>query len=419
MICSLVLNFLPVLMLVWTAPVDEPPPEPSQSLLTRFRAQLTQAMDQAPHYSCLATIDRSIRDTIRNKPLVHDRMRIRMAFLGSGEAYAWPDSLNFQPGKLALLARGDAGNSGGLTGWGRAAAGWPESKFSDAGECTFNGQHGTRYDVHVAWDGSSYSATSGTRQLVLPYVARFCVDPATSQPIILEVHAEQLRPPLASISETIVYAHTRIGQSEWLAPQSRELSILDKAGNLQSAITILTDCRPYADATAAESASAAAQPATRSLPAKLTLDMKLDTPITFERSAVGDAVTARLQRTVRVAGIELPKGTLLNGRIGRLEEQFVPEQHYVVGLDFGTIEERGTELRFHARLTGPAVRYDRRPDSVGSFGDPQFMPPIWDARGLEIDSSDPTARLGVFRVRAVKLNIASGLHMIWETLPLE
>ena len=395
----------------------EPQPAPADSLLTRFRAQLSQELERAPQYSCLATIDRSIRQSAKNKPLAHDRMRVRMAFLGSGEAYAWPDSAKFEHGTLALLARGDAGSSSGMSGWGRIAAGLPESSFSAAGECTLNGRRGTGFDAHVPWTGSSYSATLGTRQLVLPYAARFCVDPATSELISLDVHAEQLKAPLAAISETVAYAHTHIGSSEWLAPQTRELSILDQAGNLQTARTSLSDCQPYADSTPAESAAAAAQAAARKLPEKLTLDMKLETRISFERSAVGDAVAARLQHPIRVAGIEVPKGTLLNGRIGRLEEQLAPERHYIVGLEFNTVAVDGAEFRFHARLTGPAVSYDRRPDAM--LRQDPLMAPVWDARGLDIDTTDPTARLGVFRVRAGKLDIAAGLHLIWETLPVD
>jgi hypothetical protein len=395
----------------------EPQPAPAVSLLTRFRAQLNQEIERAPQYSCLATIDRSIRQSSKNKPLAHDRMRVRMAFLGSGEAYAWPDSPKFERGTLELLARGDAGSSSGVSGWGRIAAGLPESSFSAAGECSLNGRRGASYDAHVPWTASSYSATLGTRQLVLPYVARFCVDPATSELISLDVHAEQLKAPFASISETVVYAHTRIGASEWLAPQSRELSILDAAGNLQTARTSLSDCQPYADSAPAASAAAASQAATRSLPAKLTLDMKLETPISFDRSFVGDAVSARLQHAIRAAGIEVPKGTLLNGRIGSLEEQFTPERHYVVGLEFNTVAVDGAEFRFHARLTGPAITYDRQPDAM--LRQDPLMAPVWDARGLDIDTTDPTSRLGVFRVHAPKLNIASGLHMIWETLPLD
>jgi hypothetical protein len=390
---------------------------PTDSLLARFRAQLNREMEQAPQYSCLATIDRSIRQSSKNKPLAHDRMRVRMAFLGSGEVYAWPDSPKFERGTLVLLARGDAGSSSGLSGWGRIAAGLPESSFSAAGECTLDGRRGTGYDVRVPWAGSSYSATLGARQLVLPYAARFCVDPATAELIGLDLHAEQLKAPFASVSETVVYAHTRIAASEWLAPQSRELSILDEAGNLQIARTRLSDCQPYADATPAESAAAAAQAAARSLPAKLTLDMKLETPISFERSFVGDAVVARLQHPVRAAGIDVPKGTLLNGRIGRLEEQAMPERHYVVGLEFNTVAVNGAEFRFHARLTGPAISYDRRPDAM--LRQDPLMAPVWDARGLDIDTTDPTSRLGVFRVRSGKLEIGPGLHMIWETLPLD
>ncbi len=145
--------------------------------------------------------------------------------------------------------------------------------------------------------------------------------------------------------------------------------------------------------------------------------MKLETPITFERSAVGDLVTARLQRAIRTNGIDVHKGALISGRIGRLEEQFVPERHFVVGLDFNSITINGTEARFHARLTGPALDYNRRPDAM--LRQDPLMAPVWDSRGLEIDDTDPTARLGVFRVRASKLNIAPGLHMIWETLPLK
>lgn len=414
MIGVLVALLLPAFAMV----AAEPQPAPAVSLLSRFRAQFSQVAEQAPHYSCLATIDRSIRQSAKNKPLAHDRMRVRMAFLGSGEAYAWPDSPQFERGVLALLARGDAGSSSGLSGWGRIAAGLPESSFSAAGECSLNGRRGTSYDVHVPWTASSYSATLGTRQLVLPYAARFCLDPASAELIRLDVHAEQLKAPFASISETVVYAHTRIGASEWLTPRSRELSILDEAGNLQTASTSLSDCQPYADATPAESATAAAQSAAmRSLPAKLTLDMKLETPISFERSSVGDAVAARLQHPVRAAGIEVPKGTLLNGRIGRLEEQFTPERHYVVGLEFNTIAVDGAEFRFHARLTGPAISYERRPDAM--LRQDPLMAPVWDARGLDIDTTDPTSRLGVFRVRSGKLDIKPGLHMIWETLPPE
>ncbi len=214
-----------------TAVVDS---DPGTSLLTRFRAKVSREMDEPPQFACLATINRSIRQSAKNKPLGHDRLRVRVAFLGSGEAYAWQESPKFDKGPLALLARGDAGSSNGLSGWGRIAIGLPEANFRDSGGCTLNRRNGTGYEVHVPWSASTYAATLGTRQLVLPYVARFCVDPSNAELIGLEVRAEQLKPPFTSISETIVYARTSVGASQCLAPQSRELSIVDDTGSLQT-----------------------------------------------------------------------------------------------------------------------------------------------------------------------------------------
>ena len=125
MIAALAISFLPVFLPLWTGPGTQTQQEPAASLLTRFRARLSAEIDSTPSYSCLATLERSIHHATTNKLLAHDRMRIRMAFLDSGEAYAWPDSPKFEKGALALLARGDAGSSSGLSGWGRIAAGLP------------------------------------------------------------------------------------------------------------------------------------------------------------------------------------------------------------------------------------------------------------------------------------------------------
>ncbi len=359
--------------------------------------EASREMDEAPHSSCLATIDRSIRQSAKNKPLVRGRIRIRMAFLGNREAYAWPEATRFEKGPLALIARGDAGSSNGLSGWGRIAAGLPESSFSEAGQCAFDGRRGTRFDVHVPWSASTYSAAIGIKQLVLPYIARFCVDPASAELMSLEVQARAI--------EAAVFSHLRNHRFP-RAPASRDPpgSRLNRANSPFSTKRVtcklprtkLSDCQPYADETPADSAAAAGQAASRALSAELTLDMKLETPITFVQSAVGDTVTARLQRAIRTPDFELPKGTLIHGRIGRLEEQFLPERHYVVGLELDTITVGSAEVRFHARLTGPALSYDRRPDAM--LRQDPLMAPVWDARGLEIDDSDPTARLGVFRV---------------------
>ena len=50
------------------------------------------------------------------------------------------------------------------------------------------------------------------------------------------------------------------------------------------------------------------------------MDLKLETPITSEDSAVGDPVTAQLNRAIEVSGVSIPKGATVDGRIKALEQ---------------------------------------------------------------------------------------------------
>ena len=187
-------------------------------------------------------------------------------------------------------------------------------------------------------------------------------------------------------------------------------------------VTTLSACRENSGGSA-PSAGAQHPPAAvpaetgeeRRLPAGVSLEMKLETQILFERSAVGDPVSARLSRGVRAAGFSIPKGAMVTGRIRRLEERYQPAKHYIVGLEFSTVSFGDAHASFRARLVGPGLRYNRRPDSVDQRSMYNPPAPIIDVTGLEIDDSDPASPCGVFRVRSQKLNLASGMRMIWET----
>jgi hypothetical protein len=88
---------------------------------------------------------------------------------------------------------------------------------------------------------------------------------------------------------------------------------------------------------------------------------------------------------------------------------------FVVELEFSTLSFGDTHASCSARLVGPTLRYERRPNSV----DPRALynppPPLIDVKGLEIDASDPSSPLGMIRVRTGKLNLVPGLRIILET----
>ena len=138
--------------------------------------------------------------------------------------------------------------------------------------------------------------------------------------------------PFAAVSETIDYGRVRIGAADFLLPQSHTLAITDLEGHEGRNVTTLSACRQYA----ADSAEPVPQQKAEEpqLPAGIYLNLKLETRITFDQSAVGDPVSARLDRAFRATGISVPKGTLVSGHIRRIEERYQPEKHYLVGLDF-------------------------------------------------------------------------------------
>jgi hypothetical protein len=401
--------FLPLLL---CAGVD-PPPTSEMELLGRIQQRMGMNLERLPGHACLATVERSIRQRSGKKLLVRDRIRVEVAVAGFDETFAWPGSGRFAPAAALQVAPGGAGGIGGWGAWSRRVFRSASPGFTHAGDCAVDGRRGVRYDFQVPWSASAYTVPVGGKQMVVPYAGSICADPGSLDVMRLEVRGDVGKLPLAAVSETIDYARVPIGAGEFLLPQSHELVMTDLEGNEGRNTTTLSACRPFSPGQPVPVAAATAEE--RRLPARLSLEMKLETQIIFEKSAVGDPVSARLSRGIRAAGISVPKGAVVSGRIRRIEERYQPGKHYMVGLEFSTLTFGDAHASFRARLVGPALRYNRRPDSADQRTLYNPPAPIIDITGLEIDDSDPSSPFGVFRVRTPKLNLAPGMKMIWET----
>jgi hypothetical protein len=378
-------------------------------LLSRVQQRMGENLERLPNYTCLATIERTVRRGPKKKPLLEDRIRLEAASVGPDELFSWPGSAEFGTVEALRIAPGGAGRLGGWSAWSRRVLRSTAPNFTYAGGCAAEGRHGMRFDFQVPWSGSAYTFDSGTRHVVLPSGGSLCADPESADVIRLEVRAEPGKLPLAGITETVDYGRARVGDAEFLLPRSHEQVVTDLEGNEGRTRTTLSACRPY---TKGASAPGDTKPV---LPANVTLELKLETPITYEQSAAGDRVTARMDYGIRAAGISVPKGALASGRIRCLEQRYHPEKHFVVGLEFSTVSFGDAQVSFRARLVGPKLRYERRPDSVDGRSLYNPPAPIIDVLGLEIDDSEPTLPYGVFRVRATKLNLTPGMRMTWRT----
>ena len=122
-----------------------PQPRPEMMRLNEVLERMGENLERLPNYTCHETIDRSIRQTVKDKLLVRDRIHLQVAFIGFEEVFAWPGSANFEPRAAIQIAPGGAGGIGSWGGWSRNVLRSSAPAFTYAGECTVEGRRrGTR-----------------------------------------------------------------------------------------------------------------------------------------------------------------------------------------------------------------------------------------------------------------------------------
>jgi hypothetical protein len=189
----------------------------------------------------------------------------------------------------------------------------------------------------------------------------YWVDPETLDLLWLEVDADDIPPNLrlASATQTIDYARTRIGMRDVILPQSAKMRIVRLDGRESRNIVEFTHCRSFRaestlsfDAETPLSASVlpaagSPKPETEPVPEGLVAPLELWEPITDEQT-VGGPISAHVAADVTQKGkVVLARGAAVRGRIRRLERQ---EGYYVVGLEFTDVETRTGTARFYANL---------------------------------------------------------------------
>jgi len=376
-----------------------------------------------PDYTCLETIERSVHASGKEKPLVRDRIHLEVAYFGANEMYAWPGSEHFDADLFEELPRqAGAIATGGFGGWIGSLFGPSAPAFTFAGACRVEGKSGSRFTFRVPLSSSAHTFKVGGREVKSAYDGSICVDPDALDIMTLEIQDEEIQAPVAASSEVIGYGRTRVGSGDFLLPQYDQLTVTNLEGKKFRNDTRYTACRQYTSHSTIffdteHEASPTPEKTTdeRVLPGGISLDLDLETPITFGASAVGDPIVARLNRPVYASGFSIPKGAGISGRIRGLEQYYEPMKGFVVSLEFSSLTFDGKRTMFQARLVGPRFEKHVLPGSGplgGYFGLPEGEPRI-ETTGFDIDKSAP--RFGVFRVPGDSLHLGRGLRMIWET----
>ncbi len=394
-----------------------------EALLERIKAKARENLTRQPDYICVQTIERSGRDGPEGEFQPVDTIRLEVGLIGDKELFAWPESSRFEEAEISeLIQRGTIGNGDfALHARNVFLAGGAEYRYR--GEESVEGARAYRFDFEVPAWRSGYKLRVPPLAAIVGFHGSFWVDAETLDLRRLEVIADEIPEELglAEARNRMEYARVAIGRSDFLLPRSSELYLLSTHGEARRNRTMFSNCRQYVGESTisflrAESELPAPGPQEDlvRLPAHLTLELALESEIDPQSAVVGAPVRGVLTSPLKQGQREVaPKGAAVLGRLVRLEKYDQPFEHYVVGLEFHTLELGGKRAEFRATMR-------KASGSPALIKEAKRLDPVFDRRRrpfMQILVKEQQGGQGILHWKADRAQIGRGLKMVWETEP--
>lgn len=395
----------------------------------RVKTHLRAELDHLPNYTCLETLTRFNRQAPRRgirlelKPL--DTVRLEIAFSDHQEWFGSPGDRTFTADTpVRFVGSGMIGNGEfGMTLNNVLEAG----AIHYAGEETQDGRPAVRYDFRTSGKTLEITILEGTGKV--REAGSVWVDPQALDLIRLESHAIDLGDlPLKETGTTVHYARTQIGGLSSLLPQQAEMHMLKSSGienfdriefthcrafSVESAISFGADPRDTEVSTAPRKVKAIG-PAD-AVPPFLPVTLLLMTPVT-DRDAVGSLIEAKVAGDViRKGKVVIPSGSVVRGRIRRLERSPVlKSEDFALGLEFTEVEVNGEPQRFYADF----LRTDKNRLIHATLSETILVLPET-MTGVQVKSQPVTLPelpgVAAFFIRGQTFKLPSGFRMYWRT----
>jgi hypothetical protein len=328
-------------------------------LLARARAHNSYRLAKLPNYTCLQTVERTVKAPGRRLELV-DVVRLEVALVDGRELFAWPGSRKFEDTRIIDMVKGGAIGNGNFALHAKAVLQTRGPRFTFAGErVRADGGNTLRWNFVVTQHSSGYTLRSGEEEAVVGYHGSFWVDSKSLDLVRLEIFADDLPPRLGmkSAGDAVEYHRVQLGDEAYLLPSKSEMLLVSGDGFENRNRTAFSGCRQYTGESTITFDDPAPLPVTTeaarrlNVASGLSLEVVLETPVSQTDSAVGDPVTAILKKPVKLgSGLVAPKGALLHGRITLLRRQQSREPGWIVGLTFFEMEWQNTRGRLQAKL---------------------------------------------------------------------
>ncbi len=221
---------------------------PDAELLARIRARAADNLTRLPNYTCLQTIERSVRGTQSRSFDLEDRVRLEVAYIGRRELFAWPGAGEFQEQAVTQMVEAGVRSTGSFAMHAYNVFLTNSPAFTYAGEQSLLGLQTIRYDYRVPRSAGAYEIRVPPEAAKVGFSGSFWVDAETLDLVRLTVAADDVPPELGikEAIDTVDYSRARIGDASFLLPAASEVSLTDSSDVTHRNRTRFTGCRQYA-----------------------------------------------------------------------------------------------------------------------------------------------------------------------------
>jgi hypothetical protein len=377
---------------------------PDSLLLARIKTHMMETLTRQPNYTCLETVERSRRDASTRKYRLEDTLRIEVALVDGKEMFAWPGSKQFEDRDFRDMIPTGTFGTGDFALYARSVFGTNAATFVPRGEQKLGERTSVRFDFEVPLARSGFEIRTGDARAIVGYHGSFFADPQSLDLMRLEVIGDDLPPrlKLKSASDRMNYARIRIGDGDFLLPDSSEVVLVDLNGDESRNRLRFTTCHQYTGQSTLsfdEPETNGGTPSTAAkaeleLPGNLDLALSLIDEIDTEKAAIGDPVRAQLYSDLKYKGrILASKGAMASGRISRVERH---PNVTVVGVIFADLESKTV----HSRLD---LHFDR------VVGVDTLVPGRWVLNAPAMDHE------GLVPLRDGHVRLMRGTLLFWRT----
>ncbi len=411
---------------------------PGALLLSRVKSHLNEELRRLTTISCVETVHREEQPP-RGKMRPLDTVRLEVLTNGQKELYASPEGRKFSEREpMSYVGSGMLGN--GLFGLYLG-----EIVLNAYGSSQYKGEEvtGTRrlarydYQISVMWSGQTVDVPGGSGRVGLH--GSYLVDPENYDPVRLELQADNIPPtlPVTEFTTRIDYGRTVLNDNlTALLPETADLRLVLESGEVSHNVVDFTHCRVFgAESTinfdapdspeqAPGFGTASVDQTLRSLPGGLQVAVKLNSRISGEM-AVGTLIEGVVAGDVKEKRtVAIPAGSVVRGRIRRMERYSDPFPYFIVGLEFTEVEAEGIRYIFYADLVAidPAPGVELRLSTQNTTtieADSPLSGGLSTRRTMESLSLYSLPGVAAFFYKGEKLDLPQNFRTVWKTRPLK